>query len=130
MKSLFGLFAGALFFVSCSTKDVSTPVENFYADENVTVSSINMSTVDASINISFSTLYLNNIQKIEIMSSGDNTHFCTRRTFTVSTPSSSAQNFEFIDDDIKGTPMYYMLRFLDSDGIWSYSNLYIYDYQF
>lgn len=130
MKNLFGLFVGALFFVSCSTKEVSTPVQNFYEDENVAVSSMNLNTVDALINISFSTLYLKNIQKIEIMSSGDNTHFCTRRTFTITSPSNSVQNFEFLDDDIKGTPMYYMLRFFDNDGNWSYSNLYTYNYQF
>ena len=130
MKSLFGLFVGALFFVSCATKEVSTPVVNFYEDVNVAVSSFQMSTVEASINISFSTLYQNNIQKIEIMSSGDNTHFCTRRTFTITSPSSSIQNFEFLDNDIIGTPMYYMLRFQDTEGNWSYSNIYTYEYQF
>lgn len=130
MKSLFGLFAGALFLVSCSTKDVAAPVKAFYQDANVSVQELeaNLSDNNTAINVSFSTLYLKNIQKIEIMSSGDNTNFCTRKTFTINNPSESNQVFDFVDTDIKGTPMYYMLRFMDMDNNWSYSTVYTYDF--
>lgn len=132
MKSLFGLFAGALLFVSCSTKDVAAPVNTFYHDDNVSVEAFEVKINDnnSAINISFSTLYLNNIQQVEIMSSADNSHFCTRKTFTISSSSDSKQFFEFTDTDIKGTPMYYMLRFMDTEGNWSYSTIYTYNFDY
>ena len=112
--------------VSC-TKKVSTPgaanQSIFFQDANVTVENISaVPTASKAVTVSFSTVFESNLSRIELMSSATGNTFCTRESVDVSGNSSIKKNYSFNDTNLKGSTMYYMLRFKDNYGNWTYSN--------
>lgn len=122
------LSISAITLVSCS-KSVNSPSgsnnnqEIFYQNQEVAVVNFKVTEISAgNIQVSFSTTYETGIQQIELLSTASTDHFCTTKTFTVSGNSTSQKQYAYDDTNIKGSTMYYMLRFKDMDGNWAYSN--------
>lgn len=114
--------------VSCS-KNVSSPSGNnnnqviFYQNQEVAVTNFSVSEASAgSVQVSFSTTYETGIQQIELLSTASVDHFCTVKIFPVSENSTSQKQYTYNDTNIKGSTMYYMLRFKDKSGNWTYSD--------
>ena len=80
-----------------------------------------VSTASNTITINFSTAFENNISRIELMSSATATTFCTTQSVDITGNSSSKKNYTFSDSNVKGSTMFYMLRFKDNSGNWTYS---------
>ncbi len=126
MKKFLLIFLTGINLVSC-TKNVSTPSgaanQNvFFQNADVAVNNmIAVPTAANSITVSFSTAFEHNISRIELMSSATTNTFCTTQTFDVTSNSSVEKNYSFSDSNLKGNTMYYMLRFKDTNGNWSYS---------
>ena len=128
MKKLLLIIVTGISLVSC-TKNVAKPSSTgaanqnvFYQDADIAVE--NMVAVPAStgtVTINFSTAFENNISRIELMSGISATSFCTTQFVDVTSNSSSQKNYSFSDDKATGSTMYYMLRFKDNNGNWSYS---------
>jgi hypothetical protein len=127
MKQVFGLLSLIVLFslTSCSSKDITTPVQDvFYSDNNITVTDFQaVYQSDNNIKINFSTLHLSGVNQIEIMSSGDDSRFCTRKIFEISSNQDGEQSFIFVDEELKGEEMFYMLRFRNAQGSWTYTNV-------
>ena len=87
-------------------------VENMIAVQTTTTSSVT---------VNFSTAFENNLSRIELMSSATNSTFCTTQAIDVSGNSSEKKSYSFSDANLKGSTMYYMLRFKDNSGNWIYS---------
>lgn len=126
MKKFLLIFLTGVSIVSC-TKTVSTPLgavnQNvFFKNADVAVDNIvAVPTASNSVTISFSTAFENNISRIELMSSASTSTFCTTQGIDVTSNSTVKKNYSFNDVNLKGSTMYYMLRFKDNDGNWSYS---------
>ena len=128
MKKLIAILSISAFtLVSCS-KNVNSPsgtdAQNiFFQTPNVAVSNFTVTSASiGAVEVSFSTLYETGIQQIEILSSASTDHFCTTKTFTVSGNSTQQKQYNYQDTNIKGSTMYYMLRFKDANGNWNYSD--------
>lgn len=124
-KILLAILAGVS-IASC-TKTISTPQgaanQNvFFKDADVLVENmVAVPTATNSITVSFSTGFENNITRIELMSSASATTFCTTQAIDVTGNSSVKKNYSFSDSNLKGSTMYYLLRFKNNNGDWSYS---------
>lgn len=123
------LLCFSVFFFSCS-KSVSTYVVEdsnkiFYQTQNVVVQNFVASEpTNGVIQVSFETKFETGIQQIEILSTASLDHFCTIKTFNISENSTNTKQYIYNDVLIKGTTMYYMLRFKDINGNWNYSDYY------
>lgn len=129
MKKLIFVFVTGFFLVACSKKDVSSPGAAyqavFFKNANVEVKDLQASQVSSSgVTVNFSTAYENNIKRIELMSSASVNTFCTIQGVNTESNSESPKSYSFQDNNIKGDVMYYMLRFEDSNGNWTYSGYY------
>jgi hypothetical protein len=129
MRKLVFILLTGVGLVSCSKKDVSPPgaanQNIFYKDANVSVENLNVAQTDPGvITVSFSTLYEKDVKRIEVMSSANTNTFCTSEGINTTGNSSSAKEYSFQDTNIKGSTMYYMLRFENNLGEWSYSPYY------
>jgi len=129
MKRLIFVLVTGVLLVSCSEKDVSSPgAANqtvFFKNANIEVENLQALAVsDNSVTVSFSTAYENNINRIELMSSASVNTFCTIQSVNTESNSQTVKAYSFKDEDIKGSTMYYMLRFQDNYGNWTYSNYY------
>ena len=126
MKKLFVIILTSISLISC-TKKVSTPIgaanQNiFFQDANVAVEDmVAVPTAANTVTISFSTAFENNISRIELMSSASTNTFCTTQAVDITDNSSSKKDFSFSDSNVKGSTMYYMLRFKDNSGNWTYT---------
>ena len=126
MKKFLLIILTGFSLVSC-TKNVSTPTgaanQNvFFQNANVDVENmVAVPTATNTVTISFSTAFENNISRIELMSSTSANTFCTTQAVDVTGNSSSKKNYSFSDANLKGSTMYYMLRFKDNGGNWTYS---------
>jgi hypothetical protein len=126
MKKILLVILTGVSIASC-TKTISTPQgaanQNvFLKDADVVVENmVAVPTATNSITVSFSTAFENNINRIELMSSASATTFCTVQTVDVTGNSFVKKNYSFSDSNLKGSTMYYMLRFKDSNGNWIYS---------
>lgn len=126
MKKFLLIILTGLSLVSC-TKKVSTPTgavnQNvFFQNANVVVENmVAVPTATSAVTINFSTAFENNISRIELMSSTSTNTFCTTQTVDVTGNSSSKKNYSLSDTNVKGSTMYYMLRFKDNTGNWIYS---------
>ena len=125
MKKFLLVILTGLSMVSC-TKNVSTPgaanQNIFFQNADVAVENMIAVTSSAStVTINFSTAFENNISRIELMSSSISSTFCTSQAVDLSGNSSGKKNYSFSDSNVKSSQMYYMLRFKDSNGNWSYS---------
>ena len=124
-KTLLVILTGVS-IASC-TKTISTPsgVANqnvFFKDADVIVENmVAVPTTNSSITINFSTKFENNISRIELMSSATGSTFCTTQAIDVTGNSSVKKNYSFNDSNLKGNTMYYLLRFKNNNGDWSYS---------
>lgn len=129
MKRLIFVLVTGVFLVSCSKKDVSSPGAAdqtvFFKNANIEVENLQASRVSTSgVTVSFSTAYENNINRIELMSSASVNTFCTIQGVNTESNSQTVKAYSFKDENIKGSTMYYMLRFQDNYGNWTYSNYY------
>ena len=126
MKKILIILLAGVSMVSC-TKTVSTPTgaanQNvFFKNTDVVVENmVAVPTATNSITVSFSTGFENNISRIELMSSASASTFCTTQAIDVTGNSSIKKNYSFSDSNLKGNTMYYLLRFKNNNGIWSYS---------
>ena len=128
MKKLLVIIVTGISLVSC-TKNVAKPsttgADNqnvFYQDADIAVE--NMLAAPATtgtVTINFSTAFENNISRIELMSSTTATTFCTTQFVEVTGNSFSKKNYSFSDNKVNNSTVYYMLRFKDNNGNWSYS---------
>lgn len=127
MKKLLVILLTGLSLTSC-TKKVTSPngaanQNIFYQDANVAVENLKaVPTATGTVNVSFSTAFANNISRIELMSSTTNSTFCTTQTVEVESNSAVPQNYSLTDAHIKSSTMYYLLRFKDIKGNWSYTS--------
>jgi hypothetical protein len=126
MKKFLLIILTGLSLVSC-TKKVSAPSgaanQNiFFQDANVAVENIvAVPTAASAVTINFSTAFENNISRIELMSSSSTNTFCTTQSVDITGNSSSKKSYSLSDSNVKGSTMYYMLRFKDNTGNWTYS---------
>jgi len=126
MKKILLAILTGVSIASC-TKTISTPsgVANqnvFFKDADVIVENmVAVPTTNSSITINFSTKFENNISRIELMSSATASTFCTTQAIDVTGNSSVKKNYSFNDSNLKGNIMYYLLRFKNNNGNWSYS---------
>ena len=124
-KSLLIILTG-ISIASC-TKQVAKPGaanQNnlFFEDAHVAVESMNaVPSATGTVTVNFSTAFENNISRIELMSSATANTFCTTQSVDVAGNSIVEKNYSFSDANVKGSTMYYMLRFKDNNGNWSYS---------
>ena len=127
MKKLFVIILTSVSLLSC-TKQVSTPQGTanqnvFFQNADVAVNNmVAVSTASIGVTVSFSTAFENNISRIELMSSASTNTFCTTQGIDVTGNSSVKKNYSFSDSNLKGSTMYYMLRFKDNNGNWTYSS--------
>ncbi len=133
MKSVLGvfLFFTAVITTSCS-KQAAIPEEQqnaaqlFFKDANIAVANMKaVQNTQSSIQVSFSTLYENNIQKIELMSGCTSTTLCSIYVTGINGNSSKSKVYSFDDTHLKGKTMYYMIRYTTTNGDWGYTPLYI-----
>ena len=116
--------------ISCTKKDLVTPDTKdpetyYYQDSYVGVLNLDAKQAgDNLITVSFKTSYEKGIAKIELMSSGDKSNFCTIKVMYPNENSANAKLYSFADTQIKGNPMYYLLRFTYSNGDWGYTPYY------
>ena len=80
------------------------------------------STSTGIVTVSFSTVFENNISRIELMSSATPNTFCLAQSVDITGNSSVKKNYSFSDVNAKGNTMYYLLRFKNNLGDWTYSN--------
>lgn len=130
MKSVLGVFLFSIVIVSCSKQASApqTPAGNvpsiFYRDNNIAVADMKATETDKSnVAISFSTLYENAISKIEIMSGNSTSTLCTIYVTNIKGSSEKTKNYTFNDDHLKGSTMYYMIRYTSEKGDWGYTPL-------
>lgn len=127
MKKFFVIIVTSVSLLSC-TKQVSAPPgaanQNiFFHDANVTVEDmVAKPTATNVVTVNFSTVFENNITCIELMSSANVNAFCATQAIAVTGNSSAKRSYSFSDANIKGSTMYYLLRFKDKNGNWTYSN--------
>jgi hypothetical protein len=127
MKKFFVIIVTSISLISC-TKQAATPKgaanQNiFFQNNDVTVEyMVAKPTATNSVSISFSTSFEKNISRIELMSSTTATTFCTTQAIDVASDSSVKSTYSFNDVNIKGSTMYYLLRFKSNDGDWTYSS--------
>jgi len=93
MKKFLLIALTGLSLVSC-TKKVSTPgaaSQNiFFQSADVVVENmIAVQTTTSSVTVNFSTAFENNLSRIELMSSADNSTFCTSQAVDVTNNSSA-----------------------------------------
>lgn len=128
MKSLIAVLSLFIFLVSCSKQALvvpqSTQKQLFYKDGNIAISDMSAVQKDAStVTISFATVYETNVSKIEVMSGATTTQLCTIGQLDISGNSDKPANYSVDDSNIKGTTMYYMLRYTLNTGDWGYTPL-------
>jgi hypothetical protein len=129
MKKLVFVFFTGIFLVSCSKKDISTPgaadQNVFFKSANIEVENLQALQISSNaVIVNFYTAYENNIKRIELMSSESTNTFCTIQGANTDTNSQTLKKYSFQDTNIKGDTMYYLLRFEDSFGNWTYSDYY------
>jgi len=130
MKALLAVLITGMIMTSCSKKEVTAPEQSassagiFYRDNNIAVSDMNSEQVNATtLDIHFATLYQNNIQTIEVMSGSSENQLCSIFSENVTSNSESVKKYTVTDSHLKGTTMYYMIRYSLTDGTWGYTPL-------
>jgi len=129
MKRLVFVFFTGIFLVSCSKNDVSTPraanQNVFFKSTNVEVENLKVTQISSdAVTVNFSTVYETNIKRIELMSSASTNTFCTIQGVNTGSSSQTPKQYSFQDTNVKSNTMYYLLRFEDNLGNWTYSGYY------
>ncbi|HWB28453.1 MAG TPA: hypothetical protein VG738_23435 [Chitinophagaceae bacterium] len=127
MKSLIAVLSLSVILVSCSKQAQVIPQNTqkiFYKDGNIAVSSMTAVLKDANtVTVSFATMYETNISKIELMSGSTENQLCTIDEMSVTTNSNQPVNYAVDDTNLKGSTMYYMLRYTLTNGDWGFTPL-------
>ena len=127
MKKFFVIIVTSISLISCS-KQVATPqgADNqnvFFKSAGVMVEDmVAKPTAPDNVSISFSAVFEKNISRIELMSSASPNTFCTAQAIDVTGNTSAKKMYSFSDANVKGSTMYYLLRFKNNDGDWVYSS--------
>ncbi len=128
MKKLSTFLLSVILLASCTKEAINAPETSqaaspvFFKDANIAVSNFTLTqTGDAAVEVKYSTLYENNVAKIELMSGKDANSFCAIEVYEPKANSNSEKQYKFEDANLKGETMFYMLRFTYSNGEWSYS---------
>ena len=127
MKKFFVIMSAVAGLTSC-TKQLSAPQgaagqSLFFQNANVAVENMAAKPTAANtVDINFTTVFQNNISRIELMSSATTNTFCTAQSVELTGNSSVKKNYAFTDENVKGSTMYYLLRFKDNNGNWTYSS--------
>jgi hypothetical protein len=125
MKKLLLIILTGLCFTSCTKQLEVAGAANqnmFFQDAGVAVKNFNaVPTATGIITIDFATIFENNISRIELMSSNNASTFCTVQFIEVKGNSGMEKSYTLNDANAKGNTMYYMLRFKDNSGSWTYS---------
>lgn len=127
MKKLVFVVITGIFLISCSKKEISSPgaanQSVFFKSANIEVENLQASQVSSNeVTVNFSTVYESNIKRIELMSSTSASTFCTVEGQNSNADSQTKRMYSFQDTSVKGNTMYYLLRFEDNLGNWTYSN--------
>lgn len=127
MRKLIFVFITGIFLVSCSKKEVSSPgaanQNIFFKNVNIEVEDLKATQVSTNaVAVNFSTGYESNIKRIELMSSTSASTFCTVEGENTTVNSQTKKMYSFQDTSIKANTMYYLLRFQDNLGNWTYSD--------
>ena len=127
MKSLMAVLSISVILLSCTKQALVVPQttqKTFYKDGNITVA--NMSAVQkdaATVTVNFATTEETNIAKIEIMSGATQNQLFTINELDVTGNTNKTVNYTVDDTNIKGTTMYYMLRYTLTTGDWGFTPL-------
>jgi hypothetical protein len=126
MKKFFVIMVTVTGLISCS-KQVSAPQgaasqNMFFQNANVAVEDMTAKPTAANtVTISFITLFQNNISRIELMSGTTANNFCTAQSVNISN-SANSKSYSFTDASVKASTMYYLLRFKNNSGDYTYSS--------
>ena len=126
MKKFFVIMVTVTGIISCS-KQVSAPQgaasqNMFFQNANVAVKDMAAKpTASNIVTISFTTLFQNNISRIELMSGTTANNFCTAQYADISN-SVNSKSYSFTDVNVKAGTMYYLLRFKNNNGDYAYSS--------
>ncbi len=128
MKKLIFVFLTGICLVSCSKKEVSSPgaanQNVFFKSSNIEIENLQITQVSsAGVIVNFSTAYENNIKRIELMGSTSVNTFCLIEGINTNN-SQTLKTYSLQDSNTKNATMYYLLRFEDNAGNWTYSNYY------
>lgn len=127
MKKFFVIIVTFVSLVSCTKQVASLPgaanQNTFFKSANIAVENMTAKpTATSTVSISFSTVFENNISRIELMSGTDANNFCAIQSVNITGNSSVQKNYSFSDANAKSSTMYYLLRFQDNNGNWTYSS--------
>jgi len=121
----------SMLFTSCSSKDVTAPLSNnvsapvSYSDANIGINNFQASEVsNQELQVSFSLLYANNVTSIQVLSGSSPNQLCSFYQVNVPGNLTSATSYSVNDTNIKGSTMYFMIKFTLSDGNWGYTPVY------
>lgn len=124
--SLIALLASACsktnedFTLPASKNESSLPVN--YADASIGITDFKVTKENnGAVVVHFSTLYTQEITSIEIMKGETANYLCTFHNINPVPNSSAKTNYTVVDATHKTGEVYYMLRFLLSDGNWGYT---------
>jgi hypothetical protein len=130
LRNLIVVLSTSLLLSSCSKEDITTPVQKVstpvsYKDANINISDFKASQVSsADLQVSFSVLYANNVQSIQVLSGATANQLCSFYQVAVAGNSSTPTGFSVDDTNIKGSTMYYMIKFTLTNGNWGYTPVY------
>jgi hypothetical protein len=126
MKPLFAVLSIAIIMASCSKQAVVLPQnaasQLFYKDGNIEVSAMKAVQTNATtVQVDFSTAYVNNVAKIDVMSGNTANLLCTIGEIDLPGNITKSASFSVTDSNLKGQTMYYMLRYTLNSGDWGYT---------
>lgn len=127
MKILIAVLSLSVILISCSKQALVIPQttqKTFYKDANITVSAMSATLKDAAtVTVNFATANETNIKKIEVMSGNTQNQLCTISEVDITGNSNTNVNYSVDDTNLKGSTMYYMLRYTLNSGDWGYTPL-------
>jgi hypothetical protein len=130
LRNVLVVLSASFLLTSCSKQDITAPKQNVsapvsYKDANIDISNFKASQIsNADLQVSFSVLYANDVQSIQVLSGSSANQLCAFYKVAVTANSSTATDFSVDDTNIKGSTMYYMIKFTLSNGNWGYTPVY------
>ncbi len=131
-KNLIVITSLLILFTSCSKKDIDAPTNTrsnsgviSFSNQNISINNFQATEISKNdLNVSFSVVYTTNVSKIELLSGASQNQLCSFYAINVAGDSNSANTFSVNDTNIKGSTMYYMIKFTLADGDWGYTPVY------
>ncbi len=131
MKKTFILaFISLGLIVSCNKSQVVAPASEampaqVFKDNHIALTDVKLAqTGAASVAVSFTTRYEAGINKIEVMSGKSKSNFCSIYEKVISGESHSLKTYNTTDENAAATSNYYLIRYLTTNGDWTYSPVY------